>query len=78
MSTPRYMQTGVPQGSILSLTLYNLYINDTHQTYFINLAPFADDTCLYVTESTEALWLCSEKTSACAKFNGGRVRTLEF
>jgi hypothetical protein len=29
MSTPRYMQAGVPQGSVLSLTLYNLCINDT-------------------------------------------------
>jgi hypothetical protein len=37
----------VPQGSVLSPTLYNLYINDTPQTYGINLALFADDTCLY-------------------------------
>jgi hypothetical protein len=28
MSTPREMQAGVPQGSVLSLTLFNLYIND--------------------------------------------------
>jgi hypothetical protein len=53
MSTPRCMQEGVPQGSILSPTLYNLYINDTLQTVGVNLGLFADDTCLYATERKE-------------------------
>jgi hypothetical protein len=53
MSMPGYMQAGVPQGSVLSPTLYNLYINDTHQTSSVNLALFADDACLYMTDRKE-------------------------
>jgi hypothetical protein len=37
----------------MSPTLYNLYINDTPQTIAVNLALFADDTCLYETERKE-------------------------
>jgi hypothetical protein len=47
------MQAGVPQGSVLFPTLYNLYINDTPQTIGVNLAFFADDTCPYTTERKE-------------------------
>jgi hypothetical protein len=47
------MQAGMPQGSVLSPTLYNLYINDTPQTPGVNLALFADDTCLYATGHKE-------------------------
>jgi hypothetical protein len=47
------MQAGVPQGSVPSPTLYNIYINDTPQTPGVNLPLFADDTCLYATERKE-------------------------
>jgi hypothetical protein len=70
MSTPKYMQTEVPQGSVLSLTLYNLYISDTAQTSVVNLALFADDTSLYATDSKEG---CFEKDPACAGLYGGLV-----
>jgi hypothetical protein len=50
LSTPREMQAGVLQGSVLSPTLFNLYINDAHKTHRLHLALFADDTCLYATD----------------------------
>jgi retron-type reverse transcriptase len=50
MSTPGDIKAGVPQGSVLSPTLCNLYINDTPQTNGANLAFSADDTSLYATE----------------------------
>jgi hypothetical protein len=43
----------VPQGSVLSPTLYSLYTNDTPETLRVYLALFADDTCLYSTDREE-------------------------
>jgi hypothetical protein len=53
LSTPRYIQAGVPQGSVLFPTLYSLYINDTPQIPGVYLGLFADDTCIYATGRKE-------------------------
>jgi hypothetical protein len=53
----KYMQAGVPQGSVLSPTLYTLYINNIPQTSGINLALFADGTCLYAIDRKEGYLL---------------------
>jgi hypothetical protein len=53
MSTPREMQAGVPQVSVLSPTLYNIYVNDPRHTQGVHLALFEDDACLYATYRKE-------------------------
>jgi hypothetical protein len=50
LSTPREIQAGVSQVSVLATTLFNLYINDVSQTPGVHLALFADDTCIYATD----------------------------
>jgi hypothetical protein len=47
------MEAGVPQGSVLCPTLYNMYINYAPQTHGVYLAFFADDTCLYAMDRKE-------------------------
>jgi hypothetical protein len=43
-STPRKIAAGVPQGSVLTVILYRLYINDALAAPGTYLALFADDT----------------------------------
>jgi hypothetical protein len=50
MSTPRAMQAGVPQDSVLSPTLFNMCINEGPQSHGVHLDLFADDTRLYATD----------------------------
>jgi hypothetical protein len=57
ISTPREMQAGVPQRSILSPTLYNIYVNDPPHTQIVHLALFADDTCLYATDRKKGFFV---------------------
>jgi hypothetical protein len=53
MSTPREMQAGVPQGSVLAPLQYNLDINDIPRTPGVHVALFVDDTCIYTTDRNE-------------------------
>jgi len=53
VSTPRDIQAGVLQGSVLAPTLYSLYINDTPQTPGVYLPLFSDDAGIYTTDRKE-------------------------
>lgn len=46
-STPRPIPAGVPQGAVLSPTLYNIYTHDIPQGSTYSTALFADDTAFY-------------------------------
>jgi hypothetical protein len=51
------MEAGVPQGSILSPTVYNIYVNDPPQSQGVHLAIFADDNFLNATDRKEGFIL---------------------
>lgn len=46
-STKRPIEAGVPQGSVLSPMLYNIFMNDIPVDPHCNLAQYADDTAYY-------------------------------
>ena len=48
LSTSRQIKAGVPQGSVLSPTLFSLFTSDIPTLSPAKLALFADDTALYV------------------------------
>jgi hypothetical protein len=88
MSTPREMQAGVPQGSVLAPVLYNLYINDVPRTPGVHLALFADDACIYSTDRRESYVIRKLRTGLntmekwCEqwniKINEGKTRAIYF
>jgi hypothetical protein len=53
VSTPGEMWARVPQGSVPSPPLFNIYINEVPKTHGVYLALFADDICLYATDRKE-------------------------
>jgi hypothetical protein len=71
ISTSRYIQAGLPQVSVLSPTLYTLYINDSPQTPGVNLAPLCGRH-MSICERLQG-GLRSEKDTAWARLYGGLV-----
>jgi hypothetical protein len=62
------MTAGFPQGSVLALILYSLYINDAHATPGTHLALFMNDTCIYATEKGKRHVLCKLLWTDCSEF----------
>ena len=50
-SSYRPIYFGVPQGSILGLVLFNIYVSSLPSCLKSNSIQYADDTCLYLTDS---------------------------
>ena len=66
LSSPHPIRAGVPQGSVLSPTLYSLYTNDIPRTPRVKLALFADDTALYYSGRNRCLASKVLQTAATA------------
>lgn len=55
LSSPHPLHSGVPQGSVLSPTLFSLYTSDIPHPPNVELALFADDTALYTSHSNQSV-----------------------
>jgi retron-type reverse transcriptase len=79
-SMQRVMQAGVPQGSVLSPTLSNMYINDDTLTRGFHLVLFADDTCLYATHRKEGFIVrkLQRGLSSMEKINEDKTQGIYF
>lgn len=58
-SEPKYARAGVPQGSILGPTLFNLYTADMPDLRYSEIAQYADDTVIYY--SNRNLTSCNKR-----------------
>jgi len=75
MSTPRDIQARMPQGSVLNLSLYSLYINYTPQNLRDYLSPLCRwYMCIY---SRSQRGFCSQKAAARDHLNGVVVSAME-
>jgi hypothetical protein len=66
LSMPPEIQAGIPQGSVLSPTLYSFYVNDI--PIGVHLALFADDKSMYIYNRLQRL--CSQKAAMWPNFSG--------
>jgi hypothetical protein len=68
MPIPRIKRVGVPQGSVLSHTLFNMYVNDTPQSIGVYLAFLL---MIPVSMRQNAMRLYPKKTSTWTQLSDG-------
>jgi hypothetical protein len=69
MSTPRGIQAGVLQCSLLSKPLYSLYINNAPESPSVHLALFADDTWIFLPQIAKRLMFSDSCNAASLQWS---------